>query len=140
MKIQRNRRAQPDGFVIIAVIVVFAISTTLFGVWASVAVRSHRQFANRQLRVQAVRLAEAGVRRAIARRQANPRYDNEVWSIAAADLGQGQAAEVRIGITPAADAARLNVEATAEFPVGAVRRATITKQVEIPNPITVDES
>ena len=138
MRTQLHFQADRRGFVIVAVIVVFAISTALFGVWANSAVRSHRRLGDVQLRMQAVRLAEAGVRRAIARRRADPRYDQEVWSVSAADLGRGRAAEVRIRIAPAAE--QWSVAATAEFPVGAVRRARITKQVEIPNANRGDES
>jgi len=142
MVTQRDNPSRPKrhGFVIVAVIVLFAISTALFGVWANAAIRTHRQLANLQLRMQAVRLAEAGVRRALARRQADPRYDEEVWSVSAAELGHRQAAEVRIRIGPDADAAKLSVAATAEFPVGTTRQAKVTKHIEIPNPDSRDET
>jgi hypothetical protein len=68
----------------VAVIVAFVISTALFGVWARLAVRAHRRLGDLELRMQAVRLAEAGIRRAIARRGADPRYDEEAWSVSAA--------------------------------------------------------
>jgi hypothetical protein len=124
----------------VAVIVVFAISMALFGLWAQSAVREHRRLAGHELRVQAGRLAEAGLQRAIARRAANAQYDGETWSIPAAVLGGAHAAEVRIRIAPAADAGRLRVEAVAEFPVGAVQRAQVTKHIDIPNQSSGTES
>jgi type II secretory pathway component PulK len=136
----RRTPAARKGFVVIAVVVVFALSTALFGVWANAAIRAHRQLANLQLRSQAVRLAEAGVRRAIVRRRADPRYDDEVWSVPAAELGRNQSAEVRIRVTAADNGGSLHVEATALFPLGTPRRAKITKHVEISNPNGGNES
>jgi hypothetical protein len=113
----------------------------LFGLWGKTVVREHRRLEGEALRLQAVRLAEAGARRGIARRAVDPQYAHETWPVAAAELDGRHAAEVRIRVTPVADAATATrVEATAEFPVGAVRRARSTKQLEISNSISGDES
>ena len=125
-----SRRA---GFVIVVVVVLFAVSLALFGIWAQAAIGQHRRLRNEQLRLQAVRLAEAGVSRALARRAADPQYMKETWSVPASALGGPRAAEVRIRIEPTADDAALRVEATAEYPAGATRRAQITRRIEIPN-------
>jgi len=129
---RRPLAGQRTGFVLVAVVVVFTIGLALFGVWAQAAVAQHRQLRNEQLRLQAVRLAEAGVGRALARRVADPQYVEETWSVPANVLDGNRAAEVRIRIEPAPDASAWRVEATAEFPAGALRRAKITKQVYIP--------
>jgi hypothetical protein len=128
------------GIVLVAVVAVFAISLTLFGVWAQSAVRSQQRIRSQQFRVQAVRLAEAGVWRAIARRAADTSYKEELWHIPAEMLDKRSAAQVRIRVAPVNGAATIRFEATAEFPDGAVRRAQITRRVEIPSPTREDES
>jgi hypothetical protein len=82
--------------------------------------------------VQAVRLAEAGVWRGLARRAQSGEYNQETWRVTADELAASHAGEVRIRIASGTDQAMLRCEATAEFPAGAVRRAKVTKHIEIP--------
>ena len=124
----------PRGFVLVTVLVVFAISLTLFGVWARRAVGQHRRSRVEQVRLQAVRLAESGVRRAIARQAADRNYKEEQWSVPAGVLDNVRAAEVRIRVEPTGDNSKLRIAATAAFPLGVVQRAQITRKIEIPNP------
>jgi hypothetical protein len=135
-KTEASRR----GIVLIAVVALFTISLTLFGVWAQAAVRHQQRIRNQQYRVQAVRLAEAGVRRAVARRLAGPQYETEVWRVPAEMLDRSHAAEVRIRVTAGGASGTVLYEATAEYPDGAVRRAQITRRIETINPVTEDQS
>jgi Tfp pilus assembly protein PilX len=129
-----RRITRPCGFVLVAVLVVFVISLTLFGVWARWAVGQHRRSRVEQVRLQAVRLAESGVRRALARQAIDDNYAEEKWAVPAGVLDKARAAEVRIRVEPTVDNARLRFTATAEFPLGVVQRAQITRQIEIPRP------
>jgi Tfp pilus assembly protein PilX len=131
--------ASRRGIVLIAVVALFAISLTLFGVWAKAAVGHQKRLRNQQYRVQAMRLAEAGLRRAVARRLDDSQYDSEVWRIPAAMLDTSNAAEVRIRVKAGEAAGTLLYEATAEFPAGAVRRAQITRRVEANQPATGEQ-
>jgi hypothetical protein len=138
---KRERNASSRrGIVLIAVVALFAISLVLFAVWTQTAIGQQQRIRNQEYRVQAVRLAEAGVRRAIARRLADPQYESEVWRVAAEMLDGPNAAEVRIRVVAGDAAATLLYEATAEFPAGAVRRAQITRRIETTNPASGDES
>jgi Tfp pilus assembly protein PilX len=121
------------GFVLVAVVVVLTISLALFGVWARAAVQQHRRSRNEALRLQAIRLAEAGLRRAMVRRAAESAYNGETWRVDGSELASVHAGEVRIRVEPSTDIAGLRFEATAEFPVGVAQRAQITKRMEIPN-------
>lgn len=122
----------PRGVVLVTVITVSAICLTLFGLWAQDAMRQHRRWQLLQLRPQAVRLAEAGVRRAIARLAADPTYKQETWRLTAGELRLNRAAEVHISVRPNGNKTDLVViEATAEYPAGAVRRAQVTRRSEI---------
>ena len=138
---QRDARR---GFVVISVVVLLTVVAALFGLWAKAAVSEHRQLEYRQHELQAIRLAEAGVGRGMARRASDPVYDGETWTIPAADLGQSHAAEVTIRVvTAAADAATLQIEATANYPAGGpskADRARHTKQIEIPTPSPSEEN
>jgi hypothetical protein len=123
----------------VAVVVVLTISLTLFAVWGRAAVQQHQRMRAAQWRVQAMRLAEAGVRRGLARRAADPAYNQELWRVAASELDQANSGEVRIRVSTGPDQLTLRCEATAEFQAGAVRRARITKRIEIPRAATGDE-
>jgi Tfp pilus assembly protein PilX len=132
--IVRQWRVRSRGFVLIAVLAVLAISLTLFGVWARGAVAQHRRSRFENVRLQAVRLAEAGIRRATAMHRADVAYKEEKWSIPVGVLDTKHAAEVRIQVAPNADNTMLQISATAEFPRGVVQRGQVTRQVEVPNP------
>jgi hypothetical protein len=125
--------------ILVAVVVVLTISLTLFGLWARALVQQRQRMRNLHLRVQAVRLAEAGVRRGLARRTIDPAYRQETWRVVASELDKIHDGEVRIRFVAGSEAATLRCEATAVFPAGAVRRAQVTKQMEIPTPNTGDQ-
>lgn len=138
---QRRRRAsRKRGVVLIAVLVLFAVSLTLFGLWSQAVIREHSRLATQQFRVQAVRLAEAGLERAVSLRANDAKYVDEVWSVPATQLDKSHAAQVRIHVTPASGTGGIRYEATAEFPVGVPRRVQITKSLLIPNPAAVKKS
>jgi hypothetical protein len=126
--------------VLILVIVTTSICLALFGLWAQNLIKEHRRFVNQQYRVQATRLAEAGVRRAMVRRSADPQFKEETWSVPAASLGGARSASVQLRAVPSGDAASIRYEATARFPADAVRRAQITKHIEVPVPSAETES
>jgi hypothetical protein len=126
-----GRRGRRRGFILIIMIVLFAICATLFTLWARSAVHEQARLVGEGRRLQAERLAEAGIARAVARRAADPQYDGETWSISAADLDDLRAAEVQIHVTSADDATC--VEATAIHPLETERRAQVTRRLEIPN-------
>jgi hypothetical protein len=130
----RSSGKRKRGVVLVAVIVLFSVSLTLFGLWSQAVVGERNNLATQQFRIQAGRLAEAGVQRAVSLRAADAKYADEVWAVPASELDNAHAAQVRIHVAPTSDAGGIRCEATAEFPVGALRRAQITKSIEIPNP------
>jgi hypothetical protein len=119
--------------VLIVVIVTICISLTLFGLWAKDIVHQHRRSTNQEYRLQASALAEAGLRRAMARRAADAEFREETWLVSGEHLGRRQAATVHIRIAPGEDGA-IRCEATAQFPADAVRRAQVTKRTEVAAP------
>jgi hypothetical protein len=131
----RSGAKRKRGVVLIAVIVLFSVSLTLFGLWSRAVIRERGTLVTQQFRIQAGRLAEAGIQRAVSLRAADAKYADEVWSVPASELDNTHAAQVRIHVAPTSDAGGIRYEATAEYPVGALRRAQITKSVELPNPV-----
>jgi type II secretory pathway component PulK len=128
----RSRSEPKRGIAVVAILVVFAVSLLFFGLWSRSIIRERRSLSNQQFRIQAERLAEAGIERGIAARKANANYAEETWSVPAAQLNKTHAAQVRIHVIPASKSGSIRYEATAEFPVGALHRAQMTKSVEIP--------
>jgi Tfp pilus assembly protein PilX len=135
-----RRTAHRRGMIVIAVLVLFSVSLTLFGLWSRAVIREHRTAATQQFRIQATRLAEAGLKRALLSRASNAKYDQEVWSVPAAQLDSIHTGQVRIRVAPTSDDRTTKYEATAEFPAGALHRAQITKSVEIPNSVPMNKS
>jgi hypothetical protein len=136
----KHAKSSRPGIVLVAVIAVFAISLMLFGLWARAAVQQQQQMRSQQYRAQAVRLAEAGVRRAIARRAADAQYTEELWPVPADMLDQIHSAQVQIKVIVAEDADTIDYKATAEFPAGAVRHAQVTRHMETSRPRPKSES
>lgn len=134
------RAPRKRGIVLVAVLVLFSVSLTLFGLWSRAVIREHNRIATQQFRLQAVQLAEAGLERAVLLRAADAKYAEEVWSVPAAELDATHAGQVRIRVTPTSNARGVRYEATAEFPVGALHRVQITKSVEIPNSVPMNKS
>jgi Tfp pilus assembly protein PilX len=120
--------------VLVLLVVVMCVALALFGVWAQQVVRSQRRLESRQYRAQAQRLAEAGVRRAVAQLAADPNFKSESWSVPAEQLKQRHAAVVRIEIAASPFESKLLCQATAEFPSAAPRRATVAKSIQVPIP------
>jgi Tfp pilus assembly protein PilX len=122
----------PRGVALVLVIVAMSIALALFAIWTRAIVQAHRRSTSRQSELQAVRLAEAGVRRANALRAANSQYNEETWSIPKENMDGPYAAEVRILVTPIVETSLVRYQATAEYPAGATRRAQVTRKAETP--------
>src|SRR3954469_16820927 len=100
----RARRGKlRSGVVLVTIIVLIVVSLALFGLWTKSIVREHDRLSLQQFRVQAERLAEAGIERARARRSADAAYSEETWSVPAAELDNVHAGQVRIHVTPIQD-------------------------------------
>lgn len=121
------------GIVIVVVLVLLASCLTLFGIWARRVVIAERQVDSLHQRAQAIRLAEAGLRRALARRTADAQYQQETWSIPASDLDQKHAAKIGITIAAGASPNTLHYQATAEFPADEPRHAQVTRTLDVRN-------
>src|SRR5688572_21202298 len=102
-----NAAASRRGMVLVAVVVVFAIALALFGVWTKSALREQQRIRNQQFRLQAVRLAEAGVRRAVARRAGQSQYEGETWHVSAEMLDKSHDANVQIRVVRGNETATL---------------------------------
>jgi hypothetical protein len=128
----RKRR----GIVLIAVLVVFTIGLTLFGIWTHAALAQHRRLQTEHMRLQTARLAEAGLRRAVLRRASDPQYEGEVWQVPADAFGKSRTARVTIQVNQSAGNRAMIYEAVAQFPASAKRRAQVTKRIEVPSSAT----
>jgi Tfp pilus assembly protein PilX len=137
---RRLHRQSQRGIVLVAVLVLLTISLTLFGIWARQLIREQGHLGTERQRLQAIRLAEAGLERAIALRAADSTFEKQIWSVPASQLDQKHDAEVRISVTPDGRAGTLRYEATAVFPVGDVHSVQLTKSITVSGPIAKDRS
>src|SRR3954470_13748128 len=110
-----GRARRKRGAVLIAVLILFSVSFTLFGFWSQAVIREHRRLATQQFRIQAGRLAEAGLQRAVSLRATDGNYADQVWLVPATQLDQTHAAQLRIHVIPTSGGGT-RYEATAEFP------------------------
>ncbi len=123
------------GAVMIIVLVLFAVTFTLAGVWTKRLLAQRRGQVRSEERVQAEWLAEAGVRRAAAQLSADADYDGEEWLIEAAELNRRKSASVLITVEPAAGQNQFRLVARARYPHVQPRVQT-TKTVAFSPPST----
>src|SRR5262245_14202396 len=133
---RQKRGAESDlrarrGVALVIVIALLAICLILFGVWARRIVDEQRRIISQQFRLQATRLAEAGVQRAKSRHAVDPDFREETWRVPAASLGGVHDGQVRMRVLPADQSATVRCEAVANFPADSVRHAQVTKRIEI---------
>ncbi len=127
-------RSQRQGVAIILVIAFYAVAITLFGVWIRAALLQQQQARLGHEKMQAIWLADAGIRRAAARLATDADYAGERWQIEAEQLGGNHAAAVEIrieAIEPPSEPPRVRIVAIAELPAGTSRHVLHTKSTEI---------
>lgn len=142
-KVRNLRR----GVTTIPVIAFYGVALTLVGTWVHSAL-DHQQLVRRwHEKTQAVWLADAGLRRAIARVEADSAYDGERWQITAAQLGSLFDAEVEIQVKPLPqsdpsenDSDQVEIIAIARYPAGAAKRAQATKTTTYRMPVPTDQT
>lgn len=119
----------------------YAVAMTLIAVWVQSALRDRRQVDLWHEHTQTTLLAEAGLRRAVARvNRSGNAYSGEQWQITSQELGLPHDAQVEIRITDiyqdeenTAESAspRKRIVVVADYPVGRDRRNRVTKEIEI---------
>jgi Tfp pilus assembly protein PilX len=132
--VQKNfkRMNTSRGMALIVVIAVFAVVTVMAAGWVRSVMLEHRLTRLHAERAQARWLAEAGVRRAAARRAADANYDGETWHVDASDLGGKKAGEVVLHVTVPDDgvaAGQLRLVAEARYPAERAAAVRSTKTV-----------
>ena len=142
VRLSRTQTARPrPGVVLVAVIVVFTICLTLFGLWARTAIQHQQQLRQQQFRLQSVRLAEAGLRRAVIRHSTDRAFTGEQWRVPARQLDKRHSAEVRIQVAAGTmDPGGVRIRATSDYPSNGLKRARITRTVEISLQATGNET
>jgi hypothetical protein len=129
MIIARHNRPR-RGMLAIAVLVCLLVLTIIAGALVRTGAAQRDEVRALERRLQAEWLAEAGIRRALARLEADPGYSGETWDIDARDLGAADAAAVAIAVErPPGDAKARMIRVRADFPRDAPRRARCSRQV-----------
>jgi hypothetical protein len=122
------------GVALIIALVILALLAAFSGVLVRGTVSQRRETTQAERRSQARWLAEAAVRRALARLSGDPGYMGETWDVDADQLAGRHGARVTITVAPAdggrADRRRLQVQA--EYPPGDdTNRTRETRQLTI---------
>ena len=114
--IRRPKRAA----ILVVLIFIMTLVATLFGLWGRQVLREQHQLETQKYRLQAVRLAEAGVRRLAAKHALDEEFQNESWTVPADQLDNRHAAIVRLQLHKADDGSPTKYVATATFPADSV--------------------
>lgn len=118
------------GMLTVAVLVCLLILTLIAGAILRVGAAHREDQRAGERRLQAEWLAEAGLRRAVARLAADPGYAGETWEIPARELDSADDATVTIAVEkPAGDPKRRTIRARADYPRDPPRRARSTRQM-----------
>jgi type II secretory pathway component PulK len=118
-----NRRTPTPrrGAALLIILVVFAVTMALAGVWTRRTLTAHRGQRLAAERLQVRWLAEAGVRRAAAQLSADGAYDGEEWTIPGGDLKLAGSAGVLIRVELVDSDGRFRLTARARYPQDDVR-------------------
>jgi Tfp pilus assembly protein PilX len=123
------------GMLAVAVLVCLLVLAIIAGVLVRRGAAQRDEVRTLERRLQAEWLAEAGLRRALARLDVDPGYSGETWSIEARELGAADAATVAIAVErPAGDATTRTIRVRADFPRDPPRRARCSRQITITRP------
>jgi len=120
---------------IIPVITFYAVALALVGNWITSALAHQKLVQRWQEKTQVVLLAEAGLRRAVARYEADREYEGERWQIDAPQMASSFAAEVEIELTspdqdqPSDEPRQVKITVVARYPAGAAKRVQATKSL-----------
>jgi hypothetical protein len=131
MRRQRARR----GAVLIMALVCLALIAALGGTLLRWAAIEHKLLRSQERASQAHWLAEAGLERAAANLSRDAGYKGETWDVAAADLPSGEAARVRMNVTPVAgEDGRRSIEVDVEYPLDAAIVTRVHKEIVLQAP------
>jgi hypothetical protein len=116
----------------IAVLVCLIVLTLIAGALLRVGAAQREEARAEERRLQAEWLAEAGLRRALARLDVDAHYTGETWNIDARELGAADAATVTIAVErPPGDTKSRTIRVRADYPRDPPRRARCSRQTTI---------
>jgi type II secretory pathway component PulK len=114
----------------IAVLVCLIVLTMFAGALLRVGAAQRDEVRAEERRLQAEWLAEAGLRRALARLDADSAYAGETWNIEARELGAADSATVAITIErQPCDSKSRAIRVRADYPRDPPGRARCTRQI-----------
>jgi Tfp pilus assembly protein PilX len=120
------------GMVAVAVLLCLLVLALIAGALLRNGTAQRDELRALERRLQAEWLAEAGLRRAVARLEAEPGYSGETWNIEARELGAADAATVAIAVEPSPpDARSRTIRVRADYPRDPPRRARCSRQITI---------
>ncbi len=129
MMVTRHDRPR-RGMLAIAVLVCLLVITIIAGALFRTGTAQRDEVRALERRLQAEWLAEAGLRRGLARLDADAAYSGETWNIEARDLGAADAATVAITVErPPGDANARTIRVQADYPRDPPRRARCSRQI-----------
>jgi hypothetical protein len=120
------------GMLAIALLICLIVLTIIAGVLLRAGVAQRDEVRAQERRLQAEWLAEAGLRRALARLDADPGYAGETWQVDARALDSSDAATVAIAVErPPGDPKSRTIRVQADYPRDPPHRARRSRQTTI---------
>lgn len=119
-----TRSTSRQGTVLVIVVVLLLVTASIAGAVMRAALLDARQFTIDRNALQADRIAEAGLDRALMRLDADPDYDGETWTVS---LPDGDTATVVLRFT--GDGPQRMFEAVATYPADSERPVRSTRRM-----------
>jgi hypothetical protein len=125
-----NRTKRRTGSAVIVALVGLTVTMLLGLTVVKYAVLNRQQLRENHRRTQARMLAESGLARAAAQLDRQREYPGETWRIEPAELADRWPAVVTIEVRPVeGQPQRKTLQASAEYPAGAIDRSRVTLSV-----------
>jgi type II secretory pathway component PulK len=126
----RGRRR--GAMLLISVLACLTLVMLLVAAWVRAIGQERRQLRSQQNCLQAVYLAESGLRRAAAQLAKNAKYEGEIWRIDGEMFHAAAGATIAVRVESVSDDAQARrVRAIADFPAEGTARARRSQEVTI---------
>lgn len=129
-----NRFISPRrrGAILFAAMVCLLILSLVLGVLLQTSLSQRKQVRKAEQQTQAAWLAESALARAVQKHRADANYQQETWTVPAAELASPHEARVEISVKPSEQPAGQQITVRVQYPAGQPDAIQVTRQLTLP--------